>query len=60
MPNLGLDLKSMVEWCMVGFDSKNRHQNTCVEKEIEPRAQKLLTILDTIANIIVRNYTIIY
>ena len=55
MPNLGWGLKSISEWCMVGFDSKNMHQ-----KKIGLRAQKLLTILNTIANIIERTYAIIY
>lgn len=35
MPNLGWGLKSILKWCMVGFDSKNMHQKTCFKKRLD-------------------------
>ena len=47
------------QWCVARCGSKNGHQIEMCMKEIEPCPQNLLTILDSIVNIIGGTYTII-
>ena len=54
--NISITLTPILEWNMVGCESKNWHQeNTCI-KEIGLRAQNTMTILGSLVNMIGKTY----